>query len=281
MPQPKRRQPDDDTPSFQRIPKPRRSARPAPPPPEQQSNYFFADHGPEPTPDWVITDDAAVQFERGILKTGKEADVHLVERTLGDRVNLLAAKRYRSFEHRDFENDAPYRERLRTGNRRVDLAIAKGSKQGRQFRAQVWADHEFAVLGKLWTYGMPVPYPVQQRGTELMLEYIGDEEAPAPRLTDFRADRGVLEELCRQALGALQDLADLRIVHADLSPYNVLVWEERLIFIDFPQAVHGQDPDGAAFFRRDVTTLLGWFARRGVAVDPEAEFDRLLPRVFG
>jgi len=57
------------------------------------STYFGAHHGPQPMPDWVITEDAAQQIERGILKTGKEADVHLVERRLGDRRNLLAAKR--------------------------------------------------------------------------------------------------------------------------------------------------------------------------------------------
>ena len=272
---------DDEVPSFEPIRKRPRPVRDTLATTDQHSNYFFSDHGPEPVPEWVITDDAALQFERGILKTGKEADVHLVERTLGERVNLLAAKRYRSFEHRDFQNDAPYRERLRTGNRRVDLAIAQGSKQGRQFRAQLWADHEFAVLGRLWTHGVAVPYPVQQRGTELMLEYIGDEEGPAPRLTDFRADPALLEELCRQALEALEAFADLRIVHGDLSPYNVLVWEDRLVFIDFPQAVHAQDADGATYLTRDVATLLGWFVRQGVAVDPDAELARVLGRVFG
>ena len=71
-----------------------------------QSTYFGAYHGPEPTPYWVITEDAAHQIERGLLKTGKEADVHLVERRLGDRRNLLAAKRYRSLDRRLFRDDS-------------------------------------------------------------------------------------------------------------------------------------------------------------------------------
>ena len=37
--------------------------------------------GPEPWPDWVITESAAIDTELGILKTGKEADVVLLERT--------------------------------------------------------------------------------------------------------------------------------------------------------------------------------------------------------
>ena len=52
--------------------------------------------GPEPWPDWVITESAAIDTELGILKTGKEADVFLLERATPDRSVVLAAKRYRS-----------------------------------------------------------------------------------------------------------------------------------------------------------------------------------------
>ena len=38
--------------------------------------------GPEPRPDWVVTSQAAVDTELGILKTGKEADVFLLERAV-------------------------------------------------------------------------------------------------------------------------------------------------------------------------------------------------------
>ena len=72
----------------------------------RQSTYFNAEHGPQPPPGWVITEDAAHQIERGVLKTGKEADVHLLERRLGDRRNLLAAKRYRSLARRQFRDAA-------------------------------------------------------------------------------------------------------------------------------------------------------------------------------
>ena len=36
--------------------------------------------GPEPRPDWVVTSQGAIDTDLGILKTGKEADVFLVER---------------------------------------------------------------------------------------------------------------------------------------------------------------------------------------------------------
>src|SRR3954467_15975679 len=60
------------------------------------SSYPESIHGPDPVPAWVITSGAAYDTERGVIKTGKEADVHLLERhdPAGRRSTLLAAKRY-------------------------------------------------------------------------------------------------------------------------------------------------------------------------------------------
>src|SRR2546423_3052715 len=101
----------------------------------EASTYPAGDPGPEPIPDWVITSGDARQTELGLLKTGKEADVHLVERRHFDAVNVLAAKRYRKFEERLFRNDARYRAARRTGESRLDKAMAQGNKAGMAFRA--------------------------------------------------------------------------------------------------------------------------------------------------
>ena len=237
----------------------------------EQTSYTSADPGPSPVPDWVITDDAARQFERGVIKTGKEADVHLVERTLGDRRNLLAAKRYRDLDERAFRNDAKYRKR--TGDRRVDLAMAQGTRAGMTFRAQLWLETEFATLSTLWSIGCTVPYPVQKLGVELMMEYIGDEEEAAPRLVnaigDIDADGRA--DLYAQTCEALRLMTSAGIVHGDLSPYNLLVWQERLYVIDLPQAVDPiLQPEGLGLLERDVTNLCKWFTSKGVTTDAVA-----------
>ena len=82
----------------------------------------------------MITEDAARQYELGLLKTGKEAEVFLVERELGERRQLLAAKRYRKPAERTFRDDARYRGGRKTGDRRIDLAVAKGTLRGIEFR---------------------------------------------------------------------------------------------------------------------------------------------------
>src|SRR5512133_3058189 len=52
------------------------------------------ERGPEPYPAWLVTELAAVDVDRGVLKTGKEADVHLLWRGVPDtdRYTLMAAK---------------------------------------------------------------------------------------------------------------------------------------------------------------------------------------------
>jgi RIO kinase 1 len=234
----------------------------------EASSYLFADHGPEPVPEWLITEDAARQHEDGLLKTGKEADVFLIERTLGGRSNLLAAKRYRDFEDRLFRNDVRYRQSRRTGDVRADRAMAKATRTGMAFRAGQWVETEFETMCRLWRLGVPVPYPVQMLGHEIMLEYLGDEERAAPRLVDFRADAEQLGDLYRQLVAALTVAVRHGVVHGDLSPYNLLVWHDRLYLIDFPQAVDPVlNPDGLNLLSRDVINTCAWFAKRGVAAD--------------
>ena len=247
----------------------------------EASTYLAARHGPEPRPGWVITEDRARQYERGLLKTGKEAEVFLVERSVDDRTNLLAAKRYKSFEDRMFRDDVRYRQSRRTRESRVDRAMAKGTQAGMAFRAQQWVDTEFDVLGRLWGAGVAVPYPVQLLGREIMLEYIGDEQAAAPRLVQFRGALPELRDLYGQLLANLGRMVEVGIVHGDLSAYNLLVWHGRLVVIDFPQAVDPVlNPDGLALLQRDVLNTCGWFSKKGLTTDPSAILGDLMARLF-
>jgi RIO kinase 1 len=247
----------------------------------EASTYLAARPGPEPPPEWVITEDRARQYERGLLKTGKEAEVFLVERCVDDRTNLLAAKRYKSFEDRMFRDDVRYRQSRQAGESRVDRAMARGTRTGMAFRAQQWVDTEFDVLGRLWAAGVSVPYPVQLLGREVMLEYIGDEQAAAPRLVQFRGGTSELSELYDQLLVNLGRMVDAGIVHGDLSAYNLLVWQGRLVIIDLPQAVDPVlNPDGLALLERDVLNACGWFSKRGLTTDPSAVLGDLIARLF-
>lgn len=270
-----------DTEEFQRI---RRSA-PEPSwdddePDPEATTYTFAEKGPEPVPAWVITSDRARQTDLGILKSGKEADVHLVERTLDGRRNVLAAKRYRRFEDRLFRNDARYRKK--TGSRRVNKAMEEGSRAGMAFRAQLWLKTEFDVLCRLWSAGAPVPYPVQKLGSELMVELVGSADEAAPRLVHAHLSRAETASAWTQLTAAMRVMARSGVVHGDLSPYNLLWDAGRLVVIDFPQAV---DPiahhQGMALLERDCANVCEWFSRRGIDTPAPAElFSELIAECF-
>lgn len=231
-------------------------------------------------PEWVITDSEAVDTDLAALQTGKEADAFLLERRLGDRSHLLVAKRYRDRTHRSFRNDAAYRSARRTGNRRDDLAMAKGSQAGLRIRDQQWALHEFQTLRTLWEAGVAVPYPISCNGTEILMEYVGDRDQPAPRLVDVPRAGVDYADLWAQCLEAIRAMTASDVVHADLSAYNILVWEGRIFLIDFPQSADiGLTERDFEFLRRDIDNLVTFFSRRGVVCDLEEVFADAISRV--
>ncbi len=241
-------------------------------------------HGPHPRPGWVVTDDGAIDTELGILKTGKEADVFLVERAVpGDpaRWSLLAAKRYRSSDHRQFHRDAGYVEGRRVRRSRDTRAMAKKSDWGRQVAAGQWAHHEFAALASLWSAGVPVPYPVMIDGTEILMEFIEVDGAAAPRLAQVRPGRETLESYYEQVRDAMAVLARHGWAHGDLSSYNILAQGERVVIIDLPQVLDiVGNPNGVDFLLRDCRNVSRWFTSRGFDVDAEALLAELLAEAW-
>jgi RIO kinase 1 len=227
------------------------------------------ERGPQPHPDWLVTELAAVDTELGILKTGKEADVFLLRRGVPDtdRSCLLAAKRYRSADHRMFHRDSGYLEGRKTRESRVNRAMSGRSSFGREAIAGQWAYAEFAALIRLHEAGVPVPYPVQILGTEILLEFIGSADGTAaPRLAETRPDTAELASIWDQLVQAMVALARDGLAHGDLSAYNLLVHEGRLVMIDLPQIVDViANPRGAWFLERDAQNVGRWFAAHGLA----------------
>jgi RIO kinase 1 len=239
------------------------------------TSWLGAVHGPEPRPEWVVTELGAIDAELGLLKTGKEADVHLVERAVPDGPGcLLAAKRYRDPAHRLFHRDAGYLEGRRVRRSRETRAMARRTDFGRDLIAAQWAQAEFEALSRLWQSGrgrggVRVPYPVQLRGTEVLLEFIGEADGvAAPRLAQTRPDGRELIRLWHQLIEALIALASQGLAHGDLSAYNVLLHRGELVLIDLPQVVDVvANPQGVAFLSRDVAVMVTWFAARGLPAE--------------
>lgn len=248
--------------------------------------------GPEPRPDWLVTSQAAIDTDLGILKTGKEADVFLLERALppDDPANdgspgtgvVMAAKRYRGEDERAFHRSAAYTEGRRVRKSRDARAMRKKTAHGRAVAAGQWAWAEWQALVRCHDAGLPVPYPVQIDGTEILMEWITDADGEsAPRLAQTRPGPALLRDYFDQAVDVLATLAQQGMVHGDLSPYNILATGERLVVIDLPQVIDlVANPQGADFLLRDVTNVCRWFQARGLEVDEQEVYADLLAHAF-
>jgi RIO kinase 1 len=227
---------------------------------------------------------------RGTLKSGKEAEIFLVERRFArSGRRLLAHKRYRprypgKGELRDlgFSNSTTYRGDAiyKAGwflPTRDKKAVLGGSRFGHELAAKLWPAQEWATLRRAWQAGASVPYPIEQTEDGLMMEFIGDELQAAPMLAQARLSEAELASAWQQLVGSVLALTMAGLVHADLSAYNLLWWQGRLIVIDLPQAVEfTTNTDAFDLLHRDVANVGEWFGRRGVAVDVEAVYAELV-----
>lgn len=244
---------------------------------------------------WLIADpEEYEEYDLGPLKTGKEADVFLVERVAADgRSCLLAHKRYRprAVRHKGeledlgfqrastFVHDRSYREGRSFTKSRDRRAAAKGTAWGRAVLDQGWADNEFDVLTRLWSAGVTVPFPVERSADGLLMQYVGDRTQGAPRLVHARLDRTATERAATLLVGELHRMVGAGVVHADLSVFNLLWWDDRLWVIDVPQAVDiGTNLGAFDLLHRDVTNVATWFRARGVRFDADAVFADLVAR---
>ncbi len=232
------------------------------------------DRGPEPRPEWVVVDAGAVDTELGVLKTGKEADVFLLERAaeLTGEAALMAAKRYRDPHHSSFHRSTVYTEGRGVRRSRDQRALARGTAYGREIASGMWARAEWQALCTAWSAGVAVPYPVSVQGTELLLEFVGTADGvAAPRLAQARPDPDLLEHCWQQVREIVLGLAGLGWAHGDLSPYNLLLHGEVVVAIDLPQVVDVvANPFGADLLHRDCSVVAAWFTARGYAADGAA-----------
>ena len=244
--------------------------------------------GPEPRPDWVVTSQGAIDTELGILKTGKEADAYLLDRTDPhdpEQSVVMVAKPYRTTDHRTFHRSAAYTEGRSMKRSRDQRALKRKSTFGREVANAEWAVSEWSALIRCWQLGLPVPYPVQVDGTEILMEWVRvegeDGPATAPRLAQTRPHPNLLASWFDQVRDVLFTLTQSGLVHGDLSAYNILAAGDRLVVIDLPQMIDlVGNPQGFDYLLRDVTNVCGWFRSRGLEVDEQALFGELMARAF-
>jgi len=139
----------------------------------------------------------------------------------------------------------------------------------------IWVRKEFRNLKRMRKSGLRVPEPLFNLKNVLVMEFIGDEESPSPRLKDIKVEdaSAVFEDLLG-IIAVIWQTCDL--VHADFSEYNILWRQGAPWVIDAGQAVTTRHPSAKEFLVRDVTRLTQWAGRNGHEADVAESLVRVL-----
>ena len=120
---------------------------------------------------------------------------------------------------------------------RSKRALANKSVMGARCSTGPGFNAEFQTMRMLHAAGADVPEVFSQSNGAILMEYFGDEEAAAPMLNRVTLPREHADRSLRQIIDNITLWLANDLVHGDLSPYNLLYWEDRIVAIDFPQAV--------------------------------------------
>jgi RIO kinase 1 len=230
---------------------------------------------------WIgeFTDEGLITGVLRVVKSGKEASVHLCRGNPDRGADLLAAKIYHPRRSRGFQDDSMYTHGRVILNGQIRRAVLGKSGFGRQIEAAMWINREFEHLELLHSAGADVARPVKLGAWGMLLEYYGDEEAPAPQLKEVRLEPQAARRMFDRLMANVELMLSNHLVHADLSPYNVLVWEDSPVIIDLPQAVDARTNRNAhMLLDRDIDHLCRYFARYGIDRDPRRLADSLWNR---
>lgn len=205
-----------------------------------------------------LISDGAISTLDYPVSTGKEANVfHATDPDGRGR----AVKIYR-INTATFRNIAQYIE----GDSRF-----RGVKRATKPTILAWARKEHKNLLRMAAAGVRVPTPHAIQENILVMTYVGDETRPAPMLRETVLDDP--QAAYEDVLANMKAIRRAALVHADLSEYNLLVWEGRIVVIDVGQAVPLDHHRAAEWFARDVANIARYFRRLSVPVTP-AELER-------
>jgi len=146
----------------------------------------------------------------------------------------------------------------------------KNFKKGTYSFIYIWAKKEFKNLKRMSKVGVRVPEPIYVQQNVLVMEFIGEKQQAAPLLKDVVLKKPEkVYECVIDYMGILYEKG--KMVHADLSEYNILFFKNKPIFIDVSQAVLLDHPQAPFFLFRDIVNVNRYFSSLGVKTLPNEE----------
>lgn len=184
----------------------------------------------------------------GCISTGKEANIY--HATTSKNMDDMAVKVYKTsiltFKDRDKYVSGEYRFRFgycRHNPRKM---------------VRTWAEKEFRNLTRLFQAQIRCPEPMYLRSHVLVMKFIGENGTPAPLLKDASLNESQSRKLYLDSVRTLHQIYNkAKLVHADLSEFNILFLNEEIYIIDVSQSVEHDHPHALDFLRKDCTNING------------------------
>lgn len=186
----------------------------------------------------------------GVVNSGKEARIYY---GIDNDGKPLAVKIY-------LTSTSEFKRRLAyvAGDRRFGK-LPSNSREA----IYLWVRKEFKNLQLAASAGVRVPTPLAFYKNILVMEYIGDPPNPAPTFAECEVDNEDYDWTF-ETIRTLR--AKARLVHADLSEFNIFKRGSERILFDMGSAVLTSHPQSEEFLRRDVSNMVRFFRKRGIFV---------------
>jgi RIO kinase 1 len=199
----------------------------------------------------------------GVVSAGKEARVYwgtTKEGTdLAVKIYLTSSAEFKRGMHKYIEGDPRF----------------KDVKHDTRSLIAVWAQKEYRNLGEAYAAKVRVPKPIAVKSNVVIMEFIGEKGVSAPSLKEQPpANPERVYKTIVTYLKRLQQKA--KIVHGDLSEYNIMMWKSKPVVFDVSQSVSVQHPLADFMLRRDLENVNRFFRRLDVNVIPVEELYKMV-----
>lgn len=199
----------------------------------------------------------------GVISSGKEARVYWGTdkqgKDLAVKIYLTSSAEFKKGMLKYIEGDPRF----------------KGVKRDTRSLIAVWAQKEFRNLKEASEAKVRVPKPIAVKSNVVVMEFIGKEGVSAPSLKEEQPANP--ERIYHQLITSLKRLyRKAKLVHGDLSEYNIMMWKGRPVIFDVSQAVNVQHPMADFMLNRDLTNLNRFFNRLNVKVYSVEELHRMV-----
>jgi len=128
---------------------------------------------------------------------------------------------------------------------------------------KVWAEKEMRNYRRLHAASIPCPEPILLKSHVLIMSFLGKNGWPSPRLKDANLNERRVREAYVQTVCIMRRMfRRCKLVHGDLSEYNLLWHNNEVYVIDVSQSVEMDHPSALDFLRKDCANVNDFFRKK-------------------